>query len=53
MASSRINNYLFDEHQDKLGEGQYGKVYRARDISMQGKTYALKLLHRSKVNKQD
>jgi hypothetical protein len=44
MASTRINNYLIDEHQDKLGEGQYGRVYRVRDTRMQGKTYALKLL---------
>ncbi len=51
MASTRINNYFFDEHQDKLGEGQYGRVYRVRDVRMHGKTYALKLLQRSKFTK--
>ncbi len=51
MVITRINNYLFDEHQDELAEGQYGRVYRVRDTRMQGKTYALKLLQRSKFTK--
>ncbi len=51
MATSRINNYFFDEHQDNLGEGQYGRVYRVRDTRMLGKTYALKLVQRSKLPK--
>ncbi len=42
---------MFDERQDKLGEGQFGLVYRARDTRMQGKTYALKLVHRGKLLK--
>ncbi len=53
IASRRINNYLFDEHQDKLGEGQYGRVYRVRDTHMHGKTYVFKLLQRSKFTKQE
>jgi hypothetical protein len=51
MATTRINNYLFDEHQDKLEEGQYGRVYHVRDTCMKGKTYALKLVQRSKLLK--
>jgi hypothetical protein len=51
MASTRINNYLFDEHQDKLGEGQHGRVYRVRDTRMQGKTYVLKPLQPIKFTK--
>ncbi len=53
MASTLINNYFFDEHQDKLREGHYGRVYRVPDTLMQGKTYALKLLQRSKFIKQE
>ncbi len=51
MASTRINNHLFDQHQDRLGEGQFERVYRVLDNRMQGKTYALELLQRSKLLK--
>ncbi len=51
MATSRISYYLFDEHQDKMTEGQFGRVYCASDTPMQGKMYALKLVQQSKLLK--
>lgn len=47
MALVTINNYAFDPASDKLGEGQYGQVYRAKDLKRGGRPCVLKILHRS------
>jgi hypothetical protein len=43
IAISRINYYLFDEDQDKLGEGQFGRLDRASDTGRK-KKYLLKFV---------
>jgi serine/threonine protein kinase len=47
MAIMNVSNYTFIADQDLLGQGQYGRVYRAHNTQNHRELCALKLVQRS------
>ncbi len=53
MEIMNVNNYTFMANQDLLGEGQFGRVYRAHNNKNHRKLCVLKLVKRSADRKRD